>query len=879
MSTTSFHLSSQALRYHLDPDAEMIAAPALAAARARPNVQRFIDAHRQRGYRSAALDPWGAADPMGAPHLLPARFGLNPGDSLTTDGSALLGALQVRELDQRLKAIYCGPLALDSSAVRDEVRRAWLHARMESEAAATPLGGSGLLDRLIQAEAWEHHVRERFPHGKRFSLEGCESLLPLLDALMGRAAAQGVEEVFLGMPHRGRVNVLVNILGMPPADVLDHFDPHSRQPERHRDLVYHLGGRSAVMTRHGEVSITLACNPSHLQSVHPVVVGMAHASQVRRAPLADADGALAIVMHGDAAFAGQGVVMETLALTQKAGYSVGGAIHVVINNQMGFTEPNAMNAWAPRYCTDVTRMIDAPVLRANADAPEQVMRAAQIAIDYRMAFGADVVIDLVGYRRLGHSEHDIPELTSPQRYAHVASKPSVVEIYGAVLAARDAASGAGMASYIACARAAASAVFARAVPAAPVASRETPTAPPRIAPLSRAWLQAAMSAMTTLPGSFRPHPLIQELAARWNTAATDAGAAADWCFAENVAYASVLDAGIPVRISGMDVRRGTFLHRHAVWHNQSPDSDDEEFIPLLQLGASAARFDVFNSVLSEEAVLGFEYGYSVQNPHTLTIWEAQFGDFVNGAQVFVDQYIGSGEEKWGYSSALTLLLPHGYEGIGPEHSSAYLNRFLDLCADDNLRVACPSTSAQLFHLLRRQASCEVRKPLIVLTPKGTLYQEQASHSPVRQLMEGEFQPVLDDDDVDVDAVTRVVLCSGKLYYDLLRARQAGACGHVALLRLEQFHPFPHAAMGRILVRYGGMRTLVWAQEENRNQGAWSFVRDELAALCPPGAELHAVTRPATASGATSSVAIHERQQQDLVARAMGPARPDGLHRP
>ncbi len=875
MSATSSLRSSQALRYHFSAEAEIIAAPALATVRTKPNVQRFIDAHRQQGHRSAALDPWGSAHAMAAPHLLPARFGLRPGDGLTTDGSTLLGALQVRDLDQRLKAIYCGPLALDSSAVRDEVRQAWLHARMESAAAAAPLGGSGLLDRLIQAEAWEHHVLQRFPHGKRFSLEGCEALLPLLDALMGQAATQGVKEVFLGMPHRGRVNVLVNVLGMPPADVLDHFDPQSRQPELHRDLVYHLGGRSAVMTRHGEISVTLACNPSHLQSVYPVVMGMAHASQARREPPASADCTLAIVMHGDAAFAGQGVVMETLALTQKAGYSVGGAVHVIINNQMGFTEPNPMDPWAPRYCTDVTRMIDAPVLRANADAPEQVLRAAEIAIDYRMTFGGDVVIDLVGYRRLGHSEHDIPELTSPQRYAHVASKPSVVEIYGAVLASRSEASDAGMASYIARARAAATAALARGTPAAAVPPRATPAPPPPIAPVSRPWLVATMSAMTRLPEDFQPHPIVQELIARWNATARNATATADWCLAENAAYASALDAGIPVRISGMDVRRGTFLHRHAVWHNQAASAgDDDEFVPLRQLGANAARFDVVNSVLSEEAVLGFEYGYSVEDPRTLTIWEAQFGDFVNGAQVFVDQYICGGEEKWGYRSALTLLLPHGYEGIGPEHSSAYLNRFLDLCAGDNLRVACPSTSAQMFHLLRRQAFCETRKPLVVFSPKGALYQEETSHSPVAQLLEGEFQPVLDDDEADAGEVTRVVLCSGKLYYDLRRARQAGACGHVALLRLEQFHPFPEAALTRILARYAGMRTLVWAQEENRNQGAWSFVRDELAALCPQSAQLHAVARPATASGATSSVAIHQRQQRDLVARAIGSARPD-----
>jgi 2-oxoglutarate dehydrogenase E1 component len=807
---------------------------------------------------------------MRTPHLSPGRFGLQPEDAVTSDGSTVLGAGRVRELDQRLKAIYCGPLALDSSAVRDEVRLAWLHARMESAGMAAPLGGSGLLDRLIQAEVWEHHVMRRFPHGKRFSLEGCETLLPLLDALMERAAAEGTEEVFLGMPHRGRINVLVNLLGLPPAEVLGYFDPQCRQPELQRDLVYHLGARSTVMTRHGTVSATLSCNPSHLQSVYPVVMGMALASHHQQGRPADARGTLAIVMHGDAAFAGQGVVMETLALTHKDGYSVGGAVHVIINNQIGFTEPNAMDRWSPRYCTDVSRMIDAPVLRVNADAPEQALRAAQIAFDYRTTFGADVVIDLVGYRRLGHSEHDVPELTSPRRYANAASRPSVVDLYGATLASRNAMSEAGMTSYIAQAREKADAPPVRDVPGVPVRTRARPARARAGALPSRAWLQAAVSAMTRLPDDFRPHAIIQDLIARWTVAASDESAVADWCLAENVAYASMLSAGTPVRISGMDVRRGTFLHRHAVWHNQAPERDDE-FVPLRQLGAEAARFDVFNSVLSEEAVLGFEYGYSVQDPDTLTLWEAQFGDFVNGAQVFVDQYISSGEEKWGYQSALTLLLPHGYEGVGPEHSSAYLNRFLDLCAGDNLRVACPSTSAQMFHLLRRQAFSEARKPLIVLSPKGTLYQEPASHSPVRQLMEGAFEPVLDDDEADESAVRRVVLCSGKLHYDLRRAREAGGCDHLALVRLEQFNPFPREALARVLTRYGGMQTLVWAQEENRNQSAWSFVRDELAALCPPSAMLQEVARPSTASGATSSVVVHQRQQRDLVARAMGMA--------
>ena len=871
MSMTSFRQQRSLHSRHFRLDSDAIVAPVPASVRAKPDIQRFIDAHRQHGHRRAALDPLGVASPAEGFSLQPERFGLAGAQAVTPDGSALLGARDVRELDQRLKAIYCGPLALDCSGVRDEVRSAWLFARMESAVLPSPRGGSELLDSLIRVHAWEQYVAERFPESKRFSLEGCETLVPLLDALFEAAAGHGIGDVFLGTPHRGRVNVLVNALGMSAADVLDYFDPQSPHPERHRDLIYHLGGRHAVTTRQGEISVTLAHNPSHLQSVYPVVMGMTRAGQAQQASSPGAANAMAIVLHGDAAFAGQGVVMETLVLTQRPGYSVGGAVHVIINNQVGFTEPNPMDAQMARYCTDVTRVIDAPVLRINADAPEHVQRAAEIALEYRMKFGADVVIDLIGFRRLGHSEHDVPMLTAPHLAAMAEHKPTVVEVYGAALASAGAATDAEMTAYIAAGRTAAREAFARDAVRAHASSRPAQAAAPPVSSLSRHRLQAMVSAMTRLPEGFQPHPYIEALIRRWRAMADDEGARADWCFAENVAYASTLDTGIDVRVSGLDVRRGTFFHRHAVWHNQATSgAGSDEFIPLHQLGTGAARFDIVNSVLSEEAVLGFEYGYSVQDRRGLTIWEAQFGDFVNGAQVFVDQYISAGEEKWDYRSALALLLPHGYEGVGPEHSNAYLSRFLALCGADNMRVACPSTSAQWFHLLRRQAFSDVRKPLIVMTPKTTLYSEPASHSPVRQLLEGEFQPVLDDAEVAAPSgVTRVVLCSGKLYYDLQRARLAGTCIHVALLRLEQFYPFPQAALARVLERYPRLQTLVWAQEETRNQGAWAFVRDELEALCPSSARLQEVSRPVTASGATASHIVHRREQQELVARALG----------
>ena len=836
-------------------DVEPGAACAPTTAAVDPAVRRFIEAHREQGYRYAELDPTGASRPLDIGQLSPGRFGL-PADD-------------VAELSERLKSAYCGALALDASAVRHDARRHWLFQRMEARATTPGADRLKLLDRLADAEAWEHHVANRFPHGKRFSLEGCEALVPLLDALLENAAGHGVAEIFMGMPHRGRLNVLANVLGVAPADLLDYFDPDSPNAERHRDLVYHLGLHADVATAHGDIGVTLACNPSHLQSVLPVVVGMTCAARVAHDADADSEPALAIVMHGDAAFAGQGVVMETLAMSQKPGYSVGGTVHVIINNQVGFTESNEMDARSARYCTDITRMVDAPVLRVNAEAPDEVLRAAAIALDYRMAFGADVVIDLIGYRRLGHSEHDEPMMTRPHANAVIGAKIPVVDGYAATLAADGVMPRAEMAQQIARLRARADEAFGRHETRVYSPLREMSACLPPMPVFSRVRRAAALTAMTLLPEGFKPHPAIAGLADSWRRAAVDDDASADWCLAENLAYGSVLDAGVDVRVSGLDVRRGTFFHRHAAWINQAPESrDTDEFVPLRQLGARG-RFDIFNSVLSEEAVVGFEYGYSVRARQSLTIWEAQFGDFVNGAQVYIDQYLSAGEEKWGYRSPLVLLLPHGYEGVGPEHSSAFLSRFLSLCGGRNLRIACPSTAAQLFHLLRRQAFEQVRKPLVVMTPKAKLYGDVASHSPLRELHDGAFAPVLDDAAAGPD-VTRVVVCSGKLFHDLARARQAGSHAHVALLRLEELHPFPQAALAAAIARHAKLERLVWAQEETRNQGAWAFVRDELAAVCPPAATLNCVARAVTAAGATSSHAVHQRQQTALVDEALGP---------
>ena len=873
------------------PDPRSASPSAAAGARWRPEVLAFIEAHRRDGHRSARLDPLGVSRPADPGLLDPQCFGLQPGEWLSPAGAPLWSARTVADLDRALKAIYCGGLALDASAVRDASRRDWLHHEME---ASPPVPGGAaerlaLLDRLIRAQGWEEHVAQAFPHAKRFSLEGNETLIPLLDALCAEAADHGVRRIFLGMPHRGRVNVLVNLMGFPPARVLDHFDPKSPHPERHTDLVYHLGGERELDTPRGRLTLTLAHNPSHLQSVHPVLTGLARACQdALSRERADQDGrrlVLPLMLHGDAAFAGQGVVMETLMLGGKPGYTVGGTVHVIINNQVGFTEPNPMSAWPAQYCTDVTRMIDAPVLRVNADEPEQALRAAAIAMAWRARFGSDIVIDLIGYRRLGHSESDVPALTRPRIHALTQSHPTIVDRYAAALRAdRVVPPDTDLASHVTRSRVRAHQAFSD--PALP-AEDETPSPlrrPGAVPALDAAGVQALIDPMTRLPDGFEPHAMVRTLVDHWRRMAglAEPPLRADWCFAENLAYATILRGGLNVRVSGMDVRRGTFLHRQAVWTSQEAgsaggarDGTAAEFVPLRQVAAGdgpSGRFDIHNSPLSEEAVLGFEYGYSVGAARTLTVWEAQFGDFVNGAQVFVDQYISSGEEKWGDTSSLAVLLPHGNEGIGPDHSSGYLSRFLQLCGEDNLRVACPSTAAQWFHLLRRQAFDTLRKPLIVMSPKGTLYWEKASHAGIEELTGGSFQTVIDDTTVeDPRQVERLLLCSGKVYYDLDRGRRSVARADLAVARIEQFYPFPAQALEALLARYPALVEITWVQEEHRQQGAWSFIREQMDELLPPHARLRCVARRPNGSGATSSHAIHQLEQVELVARALGEA--------
>jgi 2-oxoglutarate dehydrogenase E1 component len=827
-------------------------------------VASFIDAYRQQGYRVARLDPLALMLPPDVPELEPQFHGLSPTQERAPEGAVFPSALTVRELERQLKRVYCGAIGLDCSGIRSERRRRWLFARMESASQANQPSTrerAAVLRRLVAAEMWERHVAARHEHAKRFSLEGCESLVPLLDAIVDHAGRHGVEQIFIGMPHRGRLNALVNVMGFPAEQILACLDPDSDVAATQRDLPYHRGGTARKETPHGDVTLFLAHNPSHLQSGYPVVSGMTRAFQDEHPD----SPCLPLMIHGDAAFAGQGIVMETLNLTRKRGYTLGGTIHVIVNNQIGFTTPNRMDIHANEYCTDVARMIDAPVLHVNADHPDDVVRAVGIAFDYRMKHGADVVIDLIGYRRLGHSEHDIPAITQPLLQAAIASRPTVTELYHVEIdeqAPLDALRAEALANLQA------RRTLPDAALAVPAASSDDATP---LQPLSRARLRELTTALTTAPDRLQLHDWLRERIRAWRDVVEIESHSVDWCFAENLAYASLLEEGLGIRISGMDVGRGTFMHRHAVWHSQArAHCGGETYSPLQHIAAHQGDVDIVDSPLTEEAVLGFEYGYSVQSKTRLAMWEAQFGDFVNGAQVIIDQYIASGQYKWGYQSALAVLLPHGHEGVGPEHSSGYLGRFLQLCADGNLRVVMPSTSSQWFHLLREQAVAQNPKPLIVMSPKSQLYGNRRSHSPLRDLMSGKFSPVVEDPDITTpETVTRVVLASGKFFYELQAARAASGHRGTALLRIEQLYPFPARELANALARFPRLAEIVWAQEEEKNLGAWHFVRDEVHAQLPSGCCLSDVCRTATPSGAHASIRAHQEEQRRLVAAALG----------
>ena len=844
-------------------------------------VSRLLQTTSNRGHLVARIDPLGLMHRERPRVLDPAYVGLGEAD-LDTEfytGSRnewIAKRATLREILARLEQVYCGTIGAEFAHVSATEERLWLQdefqlGRMQQRFSAEER--RTILRRLTAAEGLERYLHTRFVGQKRFSLEGGESLIPLLDDLVQESGRGGAEEAIIAMAHRGRLNVLVNVLGKSPADLFSEFEGQTRQDAGSGDVKYHKGYSADLRTPGGNVHVVLAFNPSHLEIVNPVAEGSVRARQERRGDTRG-ERVLPILIHGDAAFAGQGVVMETLQMSQTRGFGTGGSVHIVINNQVGFTTSDPRDARSTAYCSDVAKMIEAPILHINADDPEAVVFAARFALRYRQMFHKDVLLDLVCYRRLGHNEADEPAATQPLMYRAIRQHPPVRSLYAQALAADGVLTAGDAEQYVEDYRQALDSGRHQVHPSLGMIgnkytvdwsryqSVDTREAVPTAVPAAK--LAALGRRMIQYPEGFTLHPRVAQVVV--NRAKMLAGEVGlDWGCAETLAYASLLDEGVAIRISGQDSGRGTFFHRHAVFHDQN---SDRCYTPLEHLSDAQPRFSIIDSLLSEEAVLGFEYGYSSTSPDCLVIWEGQFGDFVNGAQVVIDQFISSGEAKWGRLCGLTLFLPHGYEGQGPEHSSARLERFLQLCAENNMQVCVPSTPAQMFHLLRRQMHQDFRKPLIVMTPKSLLRHELAV-SALEDLARGAFARVIGEiDELPVEEVNRVVFCSGKVYFDLLRARRKESLRDVALVRIEQLYPFPSEEYQAILNRYPNAREVVWCQEEPQNQGAWYQIRHRLQEFAMGRRPVLYAGRAPAAAPATGIGKIHEMEQQTLVAAAL-----------
>jgi len=846
-------------------------------------VSRLVQIYANRGHLIAKLDPLGLSRRERPRVLELSYFGLDEADldrSFFT-GSRVADVRQrstLRDIVAMLEHTYCGTVGAEFAHVSDTDERLWLQDEFQSGRLNHRFSAEerrNILWQLTAAEGLERYLHTKYVGQKRFSLEGGDALIPLLDDVIQTGGALGAEEFVIGMAHRGRLNVLVNVLGKAPSALFSEFE--GKYDTAHLtgsgDVKYHKGFSADLRTQGGNVHVTLAFNPSHLEVVNAVVEGSVRARQERREDTLG-ERVVPILIHGDAAFAGQGVVMETLQLSQARGYSTGGTLHLVINNQVGFTTSRPDDARSTMYCSDVAKMLEAPIFHVNADDPEAVVFVTRLAMRYRMRFHKDVVIDLVCYRRLGHNEADEPSATQPVMYNAIRKHPTARKLYADRLVADGVLTSfeadglveeyrAGLDEGRPQARASLGMIGNKyTVDWSPYleidwgAKLSTGLAPKRIAALG--------ARITAVPEGFPLHPRVQQVVT--NRLKMLAGELPlDWGCAETLAYAGLLEDGYAVRLSGQDCGRGTFFHRHAVWHHQQTG---ETFVPLQHIAERQPRFQVIDSVLSEEAVMGFEYGYSTTDPGVLVVWEGQFGDFANGAQVIIDQFIVSGESKWGRYSGLTLFLPHGYEGQGPEHSSARLERFLQLCAELNMSVCVPSTPAQMFHMLRRQMLRSFRKPLIVMTPKSLLRHE-LSVSSLADLQSGAFQNLIDEiDPVDPAMVRRLVLSSGKVYFDLLKARRTAGQTDVVLARLEQLYPFPVDEYEALLARYPKAREVVWCQEEPQNQGAWYQIRHQLERPIAGKRELLYSGRASAAAPATGIAKVHESEQAAIVRAAL-----------
>jgi 2-oxoglutarate dehydrogenase E1 component len=857
--------------------------PAVDGPGASTGIERLITAYRMLGHLYADIDPLGLLERLQPKELDPAYYGLDARDLqravqiVSIDPARALPAQQVIEVLQR---VYCGSVASEHMHISASDERRWIEQRLESTRGdwAAQHSRTMRLDTLrdlTAAEGLEHYLHSRYVGQKRFSLEGADSLIPLLDEIVQGGGERGLTDVVIGMAHRGRLNVLVNLLGKAPSELFSEFEGGlvSDPDNGSGDVKYHQGFYSNIRTAGGPVHLSLAFNPSHLEIIAPVVQGGCRARQDRHAEDAT-DLVLPVIVHGDAAFVGQGVVTETLNLSKTPAYGTGGTVHVVVNNQIGFTTSHPQEARSTLYCTEVAKLIQAPIFHVNADDPDAVLFVTRLALDYRMTFHNDVVIDLVCYRRHGHNEADEPMMTQPQMYRRIRELPTTRQVYARRLAEQG---------LLGVADAEAMREQYRAeLDQGRVVVREFLHG-------SRTGYEAHWEQyLNARPGEFVDTRVALQDLQRLGTRALQVPAdytlqrgvarvvnerrrmlsgelALDWGMAEILAYATVLHDGYAVRLSGQDSIRGTFAHRHAAYHDQE---QARSFVPLAHLFEGQPRFEVINSLLSELAVLGFEYGYATSSPNTLVIWEAQFGDFANGAQMVIDQFIASGYLKWGRLCQLTLFLPHGFEGQGPEHSSARLERFLQLCAELNMRVWVPSTPAQFFHLLRDQIKRRFRRPLVVMTPKSLLRHPLAK-SPLAALAHETLATALaEQDGLDPQRVRRVVLCSGRVYYDLLSARRERAIDDIAILRVEQLYPFPRRRIGELLAAYPAAAEIVWCQEEPRNQGAWYQVQHHLRVLTGAGQRLGYAGRAPSASPACGNAGLHRLQQQALVDAAL-----------
>ncbi len=844
-------------------------------------VLELISAYRRLGHLQAKTDPLNLLQAIYSPSLELAYYGFSEQDmqrSFSVGSYTALGksSATLTEIFQSLRQVYCGTMGVEYMHINRSDEVEWIRARIEDGwAHFNPPADikKRILDKLVIADGLEKYLGFKYVGQKRFSLEGGDSLVPMLDAVVSRSAEYGVHETVIGMAHRGRLNVLVNIVGKDPKEIFAAFEGKGVSTTHSGDVKYHLGAAATITTAYGPMRMVLAFNPSHLEIVSPVVQGNVRARQRRRRDTEQKQ-VLPIQIHGDAAFAGQGVVMETFNMSQARWFTVGGSLHIVINNQVGFTTSNPKDSRSTTYCTDIAKMVEAPILHVNGNDPEAVYFAGLLAIDYRNTFKRDVVIDLVCYRRHGHNEADEPSATQPMMYKVIKAMPAPYQLYEKKLLDEKVISDADTKKIADDYRDAldngksvlelgkdTSKEFA--VDWEPFAGTPWDKKADTSVPMKK--LKTLGEKITELPQGFVLQPQVNRVfEAEKKMVAGEQPL--NWGFAENMAYATLLDQGYPVRLCGQDAGRGTFAHRHAVLYDQNTGTP---YIPLSHISSTQAQINIVDSLLSEEAVLGFEYGYASAEPNFLVLWEAQFGDFANGAQVVIDQFISSGEQKWGNLCNLVMLLPHGYEGMGPEHSSARLERYLQLCAQDNIQVCVPSLPSQIFHLLRRQMIRPYRKPLIVMTPKSLLRHPEAVSS-LKDLSDGsEFQLMIPDTSkTDPKKIDRVVICCGKVYYELMENKNSEKLDNVAIVRIEQLYPFPEVKAKEILKPYAHVKEFIWCQEEPQNQGAWFMMNGYFTALLGKEQNLRYAGRPASASPAAGYHSVHEKEQEKLITQAL-----------